>query len=128
MSAGPFLIAVYTATYGGGANLHPIRIQPETLTAAAGSAINSQSDSDATSPISAQVSQSRRGLGLHARMVNLRLATGSTPPAGGYTAASTTRIPALNQAFYDACAIPGATVSYLGTVWRVTGVLAEKTR
>lgn len=126
MSAGAFIIAVYSATYNSGAERHPIRIQPETLAAAVGSTVNAQSDSPATNPISAQVSKSKRSLGLHARTVSLKLATGSTPPQGGYTANSTTRIPALQEAFYNACATKGTPVNYLGTVWETTGVSAEK--
>lgn len=128
MSAGAFQLAVYSATYGGGGNRHPIRVQPETLTASAGGETNSQTDSAATSPISAQISKGRRSLGLHARTVHLKLATGSTPPAGGYTSASRTTIPALQEAFFDACSTVGTSVSYLGTTWETTGVTAERVR
>lgn len=126
MSAGSFVTAVYSATYGGGTERHPIRVQPETLLAARGAVVNAESPNPATNPISAQVSKSKRSLGLHARTVSLRLGVDETPPEGGYTATSTTRIPALQEAFYNACAVKGTTVTYLGATWVTTGVSAEK--
>lgn len=125
MSAGIFVNAVYSATYDGGTHLHPIRVQPETLAATAGSVANGATDTPANSPISAMVSKSRRGLGLHARMVHLKSV--ATPPTG-YKTGSTVRIPALQEAFYNACAITGTSVTYLSTTWVSTGVSAEEVR
>jgi hypothetical protein len=125
MSAGAFVDARYVASYGDGNSIHPIRVQPETLTAEADSVENGSSPLALTSPISAIVTGSTRQLGLHARVVYAKL-TG-TPPAT-YATASRIRIPALSEAFYNACAPKGTVINYLGTTWASTGVRAEVVR
>jgi len=122
MSAGAFTNAFYPATYG--AFTHPIRVQPETLLAAVGTQINESDAGPADNPISAQVGKSTRALGLHARVVFLKLA--GTPPTG-YVVGSKVRLPAVDILFYAAC-VKGATVNYLGTTWTVTGRRAEVVR
>lgn len=125
MSAGAFTFTVYTASYADGA-AHPIRVQPETLAATAGGIANAAADGvDANNPISAMVSASKRSLGLHARTVTLEL-TG-TPPTG-YKVGSRVRIPCLTEGFYDAVAIKGTPVTYLGTTWRTSYVTPESTK
>lgn len=125
MSAGPFVRAVYSASYGDGNNRHPIRVQPETLLASAGGVVNGQSDSAATSPISATVSKSKRSLGLHARTVTIQSVV--APPTG-YEAGSIVRIPALQEAFYNACSTKGTAVTYLGTTWQSVSVSNEEAK
>lgn len=126
MSAGSFTTVGYPADYGAGTNIHPIRVQPETLTATAGGSANTPEDiATATSPISAMVSGSRRGLGLHARTV--RLKSPAVPPAT-YSVNSKTEIPAVSKTFYTACLVTGATVNYLTTTWVVEGTTAEKVK
>jgi len=125
MSAGPFIVGRYSASYGDGEQIHPIRVQPETVAATVGGVENGSSALEITNPISAQVSRSTRSLGLHARQVFARI-TG-TPPTG-YSPGSLIRIPALSEAFFNAAAVPGAEMTYLGTTWRVTGVRAEVVR
>lgn len=121
MSAGAFVNSFYDAFYA--ANVHPIRIQPETASASVGSTTNAAPSGPADNPISAQVSRSTRALGLHARIVFAKIA--GTPPTG-YSTVSKIRIPALNASFFAACT-KGATLTYLGTTWTVTGRREEKT-
>lgn len=125
MSAGAFVNVRYVASYGDGDQIHPIRVQPETLAATADSVENGASPLALTSPISANVSQSTRSLGLHARIVYARLS--GTPPTG-YATGSRIRIPALSEAFFNACAPKGTELTYLGTTWLTTGVRAEVVR
>ena len=122
MSAGVFAIAKY-ASSNTGVN-HPIRVQPETIAAAVGATTNAQPAGGVGNPISAQVSRSRRSLGLHARTVT---AKSPVEPPEGYSVASVIRIPALTEAFFTAC-IKGASLSYLGTTWTVIGRANEEVR
>lgn len=129
MSAGRFVFSFYDADYGDGTNVHPVRVQEETLTAVVvgGSQSNTPDGTAATSPISAQVSDSTRALGLHARLIYAEIAVGATPP-DTYKAGSRIKIPALNKDFYVAATAGNQQITYLGTTWRVTGSRAEKTR
>jgi hypothetical protein len=122
MSAGIFSFVFYQASYA--AFIHPIRVQPETLTASAGTpaVLNASAVGPATNRISARATGTKRGVGLIARRVTLSL-IGTTPPAG-YKQNSVTTIPALTLAFFNAC-VPGGTVSYLGQSWRVISTTAE---
>jgi hypothetical protein len=123
MSAGIFIETTYEANYGAGTATHPIKLQPETLLADIGGTANAPAAGAPNNPISALVSKSRRGLGLHPRFVYLLL-TGA-PPAG-YEANSRARLVCLTTAFYALAAIRGTVVNYLGTTWKVTGFDAEK--
>jgi hypothetical protein len=122
MSAGIFSFTFYTATYA--ALVHPIRVQPETLTASAGSpaVVNAPPAGPATNPISAKATGSRRGVGLVARRVTL-VNTAAVPPAG-YKVNGVTTIPCLTPAFFAACTL-NSTVTYLGSTWRVASRTAE---
>jgi len=123
MSAGAFVNTLYAASYGLGAQIHPIRVQPETEAAAIGGTTNAAPVGPSTSPISAQVSGSRRRLGLHARLVRMQI---SGEPPTTYSAFSRVTIPALNEAFYTAASTKGTEVDYLGTTWLTTGVTSER--
>lgn len=125
MSAGAFGKTFYQASYGGGANIHPIKIQPETLAATTGAEDNDPPTGPITNPISAQVGGGRRSIGLHARILYLQLL--GTPPTD-YSAGSRTKIPALTPTFYAAAIAPGVTITYLGTTWKVIGSSDEKVR
>jgi len=125
MSAGTFITSFYEATYDGGTHVHAIRVQPETLTAAVGAVDNTPTATAANEFTRAIVSGGRRKIGLHARIVRLKLL--GTAPAG-YSLTSNTTIPCLTAAFFDACSVPGATVDYLGTTWEATGTTSEKNR
>jgi hypothetical protein len=127
MSAGAFVRSRYAASYAANV-IHPIKVQPETLGAAITATptnTNAPPTAAGTNPISAQVSRSTRALGLHARLVSLRIA--GTPPTG-YSTTSTVRIPALNVAFFQAAQLPGAQVTYLGATWNVVGTRGEEVR
>lgn len=124
MSAGAFEIATYTATYAAGAT-HPILVQPETRAAAIGSITNQGVDAVPSNPISARVTGSRRGIGLFARMVNLRLPASGQP--AGYLPLGRVRIPALTEAFWNA-ATRGAECSYLGVTCEVVSRDQEEAR
>lgn len=123
MSAGVFVDTKYGATYDV-TQVHPIRVQPETLAATGeGGTDNGPPIGALTNPISAEITKSRRGLGLHPRMIYLKL-TGAPPT--GYAANSRAKIPALTGAFFAANNKKGSVVNYLGTTWTVTGTNAEK--
>lgn len=124
MSAGAFEIAVYSATYEVG-ETHPILVQPETRAASIGSVTNAGVDAAPSNPISARVTGSRRGIGLFARTVTLRLPATDQP--AGYLPLSRIRIPALTETFWNA-AIRGATCTYLGVNCDVVGRAREEAR
>lgn len=110
MSAGAFVVSRYQAVYSA-AQIHPIKVQPETLLLAIGTASNDPPVAAPTSPISATVSGSKRSLGLNPTMVSIRFV--GAPPAT-YKADSTIRLPLLNTAIRTA-AVRSATGTYLGT-------------
>jgi hypothetical protein len=123
MSAGPFIISKYAASYGGGVNTHPIRVQPETTTATHTGTTNAAPTGAITSPISARSSTGRRALGLLPRSVTLKAPATGQP--AGYKPEGITRIPCLQEAFYNKC-LKGTIVSYLGVNWIVVGVSSER--
>ena len=96
MSSGAFLRSRYLANNGG---IHPIRVQPETLTLAAGGAANNPPGGETDSRISAKVSGGRRQLGLTARNVSF-VWDGAVPE--GYKLDGVLRLPLLNPAIYNA--------------------------
>jgi hypothetical protein len=115
MSAGAFVITKYQASYA--TQIHPIKVQPETLAMTIGTVTNDPPTGNVSSPISAQVSGSRKKLGLHARTIAVRF-TG-TPPTG-YSNRGTIRVPLLTQAI-AAVAVKGAAGLYLGVAIVVAG-------
>lgn len=102
MSAGAFTRTFYEDDDG---EIHPIRVQPETLTAEFNSVVNAPPTGPTDSNISAQVTGSRRGLGLFARYVTVKFT--ATPPAG-YLANSFYKIAVPNKTVYDAITINSA--------------------
>ena len=96
MSQGAFNRSRYTRS-NTGADIHPIRIQPETLTLTFGGTANAAPTGAFTSDISASVSKGRRGIGLKARTVTF-VFTG-TPPTG-YKADSPITLPILQPALW----------------------------
>lgn len=124
MSAGSFVISRY------GSNtlttLHPIRVQPETLEIQLGGTANSAPAGAAILP-SAQVSNSRRAIGINARTITFKFAEGSTPD--GYKPESPITVPWLqnNTAFLNA--VPGVTaVTAYGQTAILVGTNPEKVR
>lgn len=120
MSAGAFAISTYESNRTG--DVHPIRIQPETLTLSVNGVTNAAAGGSATSPISAQVSQSKRSLGLNARSVTFKFPT--SPPTG-YKADSPITLPWLaGEDDFNQFA-RGQEVSYLGATGVVVGISPE---
>lgn len=119
MSAGNFQTSFYSSNRTG--LIHPIRIQPETLALSVGGVANAAPAGPATNPISAQVSQSKRSLGLNARTVTIKF---PTAPPTDYAVGSTITLPWLNDANFDAIT-RGDEVTYLGATGEVVGTKPE---
>lgn len=115
--AGIFVFTKYQLSYNSG-KIATIRVQPETLAATSGSIANAAPAAAVTEVLPVMVGGSGRRRGIHARLVYLSLAQGSTPPAG-YSLDSKTSIPALTLDFY-AQVLQTGLVSYLSTVWRAS--------
>lgn len=125
MSAGEFSLSKYAASYDAAA-IHPIRVQPETIAASIGGTTNSAPTGALNNPISASVSLSNREIGLRPRFVTLQAPATGQP--AGYKAGGVTRIPALQEAFWNA-AVKGASVTYLGiSTWTVISREAEQAK
>lgn len=120
MSAGLFVRSKYFCTDTG--SIHPIRVQPETVSAAIGSSTNAAPTGAIANNISARVSGGRRSLGLTARRVNLQSPATAQPT--GYKPSGITSIPALQEAFFNA-AVKGATCNYLGAAYTVVSRTQE---
>ena len=124
MSAGSFSLTRYEASYATG-QIHPIRVQPETVALALTSdstTTNAAPSGSVTNPISALVSRGARQRGLKPRKVTIRV-TG-TPPTG-YESGSTVTLPILNEDLF-AELNAGVSVNYLGTTWEVLGRTPEE--
>lgn len=119
MSAGPFSRSFYADDDG---EIHPIRLQPETLAATFAGTANAAPAGPATSDISARVSGSRRGKGLFARYVTIAFT--ATPPTG-YAVGGRYKIAVPSKTIYDAIALNGA-CNYLGVAGQVISKTAEK--
>lgn len=120
MSAGNFANSFYTSNKTG--LVHPIRVQPETLALVVDGATNAAAAGPATSPISAQVSQSKRSKGLNARTVTIKFP--ATPPTG-YAVGSVIKLPWLTGAATFDGFKAGDAVTYLGSTGEVVGTQAE---
>lgn len=124
MSAGAFTVSTYESTATG--NVHPIRVQPETLQITLGGTANAGAAGTAQLP-SAQVSQSKRSLGINARTITFKFPEGGAPE--DYKELSPITVPWLqdNAAFNDA--VPGVTVvNAYGQAAILVGTTPEKTR
>lgn len=122
MSAGPFVISRYAASYGGSTAIHPIRVQPETLSADIAGTTNDPPAGALNNPISASASKSKRSFGLGARSITLRGPV--TSPPTGYLPGGLTKIPCLTTAFYN-LAVKGTEVDYLGVTFTVVSQSPE---
>lgn len=127
MSSGAYVTAGYRATYNT-QNIHPIKVQPETLLLAVSiggsNVVNSGEPLDDISvPISAVVSRGKRSLGLNARTITVEFTQGV--PAG-YLPGAITTVAAVNPALLGAPR--GATGTYLGLPVRVVGTSPETAR
>ena len=129
MSAGEFTKSRYAASYGAGTAIHPIRVQPETISLTINSVPNDPPAGAITNPISALVSRGKRAKGLIARTVTLRAPFTGQPT--DYVPGGLTTIPCLNVDIYNAAvaADDDTDVSYLGnTGYRVAGFSPEIAR
>lgn len=124
MSAGAFLLSRYESSETG--LIHPIKVQPETLTLSLGGNTNNPPAGQPTSKLSAEVGGSRRTYGLKTRLVRIRFT--STLP-DGYEANSTITLPWLTSTNFGSIA-RGTTGTYTigGTSYDVTvrGTTAEE--
>lgn len=120
MSAGAFEIRKYESTKTG--QIHPIRVQPETLALVLDGNTNTEPAAALDSPLSAQVSQGTRSLGLNARTVTI---TWVAAAPTGYKAGGSINLPWLAETGFDALS-RGKTGTYLATAVRVVGTREEK--
>lgn len=123
MSSGSFVIVNYGSNKL--ATVHPIRIQPETLTLSIGAVSNSAPAGTPVLP-SAQVSQGKRKKGLNARTVTFKFGPGDE--LAGYKPESPITLPWLvdNVAFNGAFA--GQAGTYQGADIVVVGTANETAR
>lgn len=127
MSAGRFVRTRYEAVYDN-TQVHPIRVQPETLDLELGGVANAGSENASTTPISAVVSRNKRARGLRPALVSLQW-TGSSPSPAGNVGITT--IPLLNPDIRAIAAVADSDteVSYLGVAtWTVAGYTAEEAK
>lgn len=117
MSAGTFSISKYESDSG---DIHPIRVQPETITAFGNVAPAGAVSSD----ISAVVSLTRRQRGLRPRYISVKFT--AAPPAN-YATGTVYKIPILTEAVYDGLNI-GGTGTYLETAAVIIGKEDERAR
>lgn len=121
MSAGSFTRSKYESNNG---DIHPIRVQPETLTAQFGSTANSAPAGAINNPISARVSNGNRQFGLKPRTATITF--GASPPTG-YKAEAYIRIPILQESLWNTLS-NGTTLTYLGSAATVVGTSPERVR
>ena len=120
MSAGQFITLGYASDRLG--TIHPIRIQPETATAVINGTVNAGAVGDRIGP-SAQVSRSKRAIGINARTVTIQFAEGAAP--AGYKEGSSITIPVLQNSAAFLSAKRGDPVTYLSSSATIVGVSAE---
>lgn len=124
MSSGAFVTSKYASSVT--ESNHPIRVQPETLALQLGSTANTAPSGTAILP-SAQVGRGKRSIGINARTVTVKFATGSAP--SGYKADSPITLPWLQENSAFLTAAPGVTtVTYLGQTAILVGKSPEHTR
>lgn len=122
MSSGRFTRTVYESDTN---EIHPIRLQPETVAATIGGAANAAPTGAATSDISADVSRGARELGLRPRFISGTWEEGGAP--AGYDERTPVRIPILTQSLFDAASVNG-TGTYLGSTFTIVSKTPESRR
>lgn len=121
MSAGAFAETTFYVSNKG--NKMPVKVQPETLEATIGGALNASGAGPATPGFpSAIASGSKRRLGIHCRAISVKL-TGSPT---GYKPGSYYRIPVMSQSVWDGVD-KFSPVTYLGVPGTVINKFAEET-
>lgn len=119
MSQGKFELSKYEADND---EIHPIRIQEETLGVTIGGQANTAPTTATTSSISARVSGGNRRLGLKARSVSFAFKTDAPT---GYKVDSPIRLPILKKVTYAAIS-KGQTFTYQGKTATVIGKQNER--
>lgn len=120
MSSGAFEIGRYESEATGG--IHPVRVQPETKALTVNGVANAYPAGALNSPVSAQVSQSRRSLGINVRTVTIKFPT--TAPTG-YKVGEPIRLPWFTP-FPTPAFIKGQAVTYLGGTGELVSFDQEK--
>lgn len=119
MSAGRFELVSYQTDLG---TLVPARVQPETLDATFGGAINSSPPGAPSAGYpSIVISRGKRGNGIHPRTVTVSITSGLPT---GYVTPGRFVIPCMNRTAYDS-ATKGAAAGYLGGTGKVVGKSPE---
>lgn len=118
MSSGAFVSSKYESNAG---DIYPVRVQPETLTLALGSATNTAPTAAADQTIRAKVSGSRRSYGVHCRTVTVQFTADKTD----YVENGKVTIPWLQQDSWEEL-VPDATGTYLGTACKLVGKSPER--
>lgn len=122
MSAGKFTPTKYQAN---NLDIHPIRVQPETLALAKGASANTAPSGTITpGALRAKVSRGNREYGLKPRAITVVF--DSSPP-DGYATGTFIRIPILQSSLWESIT-EGDNVSYLGGTARVAGKSEERRR
>lgn len=116
--AGAFTLSKYETDND---NIVPIKVQPETLTANVGAANAAPAGAVEAGYPSADVSRSKKAIGIHARTVSVKFT--ATPPTG-YSTNIIYRIPILTQSVWTG-ATKGTTGTYLGVACIVVGKSPE---
>lgn len=125
MSSGSFVRSRYGADYGDGTAIHPIRVQPETISLTINSEDNDPPAGAINNPISAIVSRGKRSSGLIPRIITLQFPATGQPT--GYKALGFVRVPALNATIWQS-AQRGDTATYLGVSCTVVSKSAEEAK
>lgn len=119
MSAGAFVRSRYLSDEG---DVHPIRVQPETIALSYGATTNAATATALNNPISARVSSGNRQFGLKPRTITLVF---ETDAPDGYKVGSYIRIPILQPTLWNTI-VKNDTVTYLGQTATVAGKSPER--
>lgn len=122
MSAGAFTLTRYEDDKG---NIHPIRVQPETITMSLGAGSNSPPADPVDTESYVRATGGKRRYGILARRV--ALAWTAAPPAG-YKAGSLVVVPILSSALWNTLIEGVTTGSYLGSNVVVVGLRSQAGR
>lgn len=123
MSAGAFEFSRYEANYAAFGAIHPIRIQPETLTLSFDGNSNDAPSGAINNPISAISSRGRNSRGLKPRTVTLQFPATGQPT--GYKPLGITTIPVLTQAFWTTL-VANESATYLSVACRIVSKAPEE--
>lgn len=126
MSTGPFLKTFYQSNFNAN-NIHPITVQPETVTLNIGGVANAAPAGPATSALRAFVSQRKRRGAVNARKIGVEVTDAGD---SGLEVGTVLYLPWLNPGTFDSRLFPaGQTGTYRdGAAVRVVGSSPEYAR